>query len=54
MFEKPVVKDRFLEVFQNRGGLTELLKTISVTLVKSKDLAIKGCIKYTELKKLIE
>ena len=47
IFEMPEVKAKFLEIFQNRASLSELLKTIPITLVLCKDLAIKGCVVYS-------
>ncbi len=34
MFERPEVRERFLEVYQNRGGMTGVMKRIPLTVVK--------------------
>jgi len=34
MFERKEVKERFLEIYQNRGGMTPVLKRIPITVVK--------------------
>lgn len=50
MFERPEVKSRFLDIFQNRGGMSSILKRIPITVVKKEDLATSGCITYALFK----
>jgi hypothetical protein len=52
MFERPDVRDRFLEIYQNRGGMTPVLKRVPLTVVKQQDLGTRGCINYAMIHKI--
>ena len=47
-FEDPELRDKFLEKFQNRGAMAEMLKRIPITLVLRGDIALLGCLHYAK------
>lgn len=54
MFEKPDIRKRFLDIYQNRGGLTDILKQVPIKIVKKEDFAIQGCVNCALFQKHFE